>query len=175
MKSFSIVVAIDTQNGIGIQNTLPWHLPQDMAYFKQLTSTTSDPDKKNAVIMGRNTWESIPEKFRPLKDRQNIVLTTQSHYSVPNTVWLASSLENALTKSDHATIETCFIIGGANLYAQAIQHPKCTSLFITHIDHTFDCDAFFPEFKSKFTCRNESATKLENDIAFRFCTYVKNR
>jgi dihydrofolate reductase len=76
-KGFSVVVAATTTNGIGVGGKLPWSLPQEMARFKKLTSITQQKNKTNAVIMGRKTFESIPQKFRPLKDRLNIVLTTQ--------------------------------------------------------------------------------------------------
>ena len=72
---FQLVVAAAKNMGIGKEGGLPWSLPGDMAYFKDLTSRTRDAAKQNAVIMGRRTWESIPAKFRPLKGRINVVLT----------------------------------------------------------------------------------------------------
>lgn len=73
--TFQIVVAATRKLGIGKGGTMPWKLPGDMAYFKELTSRTADPAKQNAVVMGRKTWESIPPKFRPLPGRVNVVLT----------------------------------------------------------------------------------------------------
>ena len=74
MKPFSIVVAIDSQHGIGKNNDLPWHLPADLKHFKFIT-TNSAVGKRNVVVMGRKTWDSIPEKFRPLPNRTNVVLS----------------------------------------------------------------------------------------------------
>ncbi len=76
-KAFALVVAATKSWGIGRQGVLPWRLPADMAFFRKLTSCTTDPNKRNAVIMGRKTWESIPLKFKPLPQRTNIVLTSQ--------------------------------------------------------------------------------------------------
>ena len=82
LMPFQIVVAMTQSRGIGSKGGMPWHLPTDMQYFKQLTSTTKaagskfeDADSQNAVIMGRNTWESIPPKFRPLRGRINVVIS----------------------------------------------------------------------------------------------------
>ena len=67
--SFDLVVSMDGDSGIGKAGGLPWHLPADVRRFKELTSSTQSPDKKNVVVMGRKTWESLPQKFRPLRNR----------------------------------------------------------------------------------------------------------
>jgi len=77
-KPFSLVVAATQRGGIGLNNSIPWKLSTDMKFFKKVTSTTTDASKLNAVIMGRKTWDSIPQKFRPLPGRLNIVLTRSS-------------------------------------------------------------------------------------------------
>jgi len=75
MKKFSIILAVDNENGIGKCGDLAWSIPEDMKYFKDTTTNTKDPKKQNAVIMGRKTWESIPKKYRPFKNRKNFVLS----------------------------------------------------------------------------------------------------
>ena len=99
MRRFSVVVAACKHSrGIGAAGKLPWSLRSDMAYFKQLTRSTADPVKRNAVIMGRKTWQSIPEKLRPLADRLNVVISASlSRSDVPDSVVLAGSLEDALS------------------------------------------------------------------------------
>lgn len=76
MSSLALIVACTTKNGIGKDGGLPWKLPKEMAYFRQATMSCP-PGTRNAVIMGRNTWESIPPKFRPLRERVNVVVTSR--------------------------------------------------------------------------------------------------
>ncbi|RAP36837.1 dihydrofolate reductase [Candidatus Marinamargulisbacteria bacterium SCGC AAA071-K20] len=170
-KSFSIVVAHDKNQGIGINNQLPWHLPTDMAYFKKLT-TAAQKGKRNAVIMGRKTWESIPEKYRPLEGRFNIILTRNPKYKNSESTCKASSLEEALTFCDDS-IESIFIIGGALLYKEAIVHANCLTLHVTQIDKEYNCDAFFPDYPSQFTQTQKSDTKTEKLTRFSFITLDK--
>lgn len=134
-RRFSVVVAVCKKSrGIGKDGQLPWRLRSDMAYFKQLTRSTHDPCKRNAVIMGRKTWQSIPAKFRPLDDRVNIVLSRNpsavSELSLPEGVICAESLDKALELLDEnselgGTVENVFIIGGSSVYAEAIKSPSC--------------------------------------------------
>jgi dihydrofolate reductase len=170
-RPFSIVVAHDKNRGIGINNQLPWKLPSDMAYFKSLTSTAKK-SKRNAVIMGRKTWESIPEKYRPLEGRFNIILTRNNTYQTPENTCTAANLEKALQFCDD-TIESIFVIGGGELYKEAIAHPDCKTLHITVIDKAFKCDAFFPEYKDKFSETVKSEKKTEKLTSFSFITFKK--
>jgi dihydrofolate reductase len=175
MKKFAIVVAVDQKNGIGKDNALPWHLPSEMKHFSKLTKTTSDPTKKNAVIMGRNTWESIPQKFRPLPNRYNVVLTSNAEFQVPDGVLLASSLDEALNKlTAIPEIENIFVIGGASVYKQAIFHPACEKISITKIEQSFDCDTFFPHLDEQlFDFISSSEAHQENNLMYRYCLYQR--
>lgn len=125
----TIVVATDNSNGIGINNTLPWHLPEDLAHFKRTTSG-------HAIIMGRKTFDSIG---RPLPNRRNIVITRNPawrHDGVEAVTSVAAAI--ALAGDD----AQAFIIGGAQIYAETLRHTD--RLIVTKIDHDFACDAFFP-------------------------------
>jgi dihydrofolate reductase len=82
--NFSIILAIDSKNGLGKENALAWKLSGDMKYFKKTTVLTDNPDDINVVIMGRKTWESIPSKFRPLPGRINCVLTRNPPHIPPS-------------------------------------------------------------------------------------------
>ena len=140
--TFSIIAAVDKKLGIGLKNALPWRLKGDMDHFKQITVNTAS-DKQNAVIMGSNTWASLPEKFRPLPERLNVVLSWQP-LDLPAGVLFGSSLDNALEQlSNRADINEVFVIGGARVYAEAINHPACVKIYLTEIDSVFECDTFF--------------------------------
>ncbi|KAI8882057.1 dihydrofolate reductase [Backusella circina FSU 941] len=151
MTQFALVVAATEDLGIGLLSNLPWRIPKDMAFFKQVTtkipSTTSTP---NAVIMGRVTWESIPPKFRPLDNRFNIVVSRNPTYNLkqadttqPNTI-LVDSLDKAFHAIPPNTPRT-FVIGGAQMYKMAIQHANCTHILLTRIRSKVECDTFFPD------------------------------
>ena len=150
IKTFSIVVAMDDRRGIGKNGTIPWHLPEDLKYFKDMTTRTSGPSQKNAVIMGRKTWESLPEKFRPLPNRLNVVLSRNEEFTAKGVV-IGSTLEKAMdTLEKDPQIENIFVIGGAQIYTHALLHPLCQRLFITFVRGDFACDAFFPSLPNRF-------------------------
>jgi len=140
---FSIIAAADEGGGIGIGNGLPWRLKGDLKYFSEVT-THAAPGKANAVIMGRKTWESLPESSKPLKSRLNVVLS-RGDTALPEGVLKASSLDDAFKElgSRHDT-DRVFVIGGASLYAQAVNHPDCEKIYLTEVLGQFNCDAFFP-------------------------------
>src|ERR1700739_3645683 len=124
--NLSIIVAVAENNVIGKDNALIWHLPADTRFFKEKTSG-------HVIITGRKNYESIPEKFRPLPDRKNIVITRQKNYHAPGAV-VVSSIESALqyVKENHNG-EEIFIIGGADIYRQTIS--ICDKIYLTRIHH----------------------------------------
>ncbi len=155
----TIVVATDLNNGIGINNTLPWHLPEDLAHFKRTTSG-------HAILMGRKTFESIG---RPLPNRRNIVITRNAGWQHEG-VETAGSLQEAASL---AGVAPAFIIGGAQIYADAL--PLVDRLIITRIDQRFDCDAFFPALDTAVwqeTAR-ESHHSEKAGLDYAFVTYER--
>lgn len=133
----TLIAGIAQNNCIGNNGTLPWHIPEDLKHFKELTTNKT-------VVMGRKTWESLPEKFRPLPNRKNVVITRQTDYAVPDGVLTFSSTEDVFAQ---LATEDIFIIGGAELYKQTIDHAD--ALEITHINQTVDGDAFFPQINAE--------------------------
>ena len=171
-KQFSIIVAHDQNNGIGFNDQLPWQLSQDMAYFKQ--TTMGMKPYHNTVIMGRKTWESIPNSFRPLQNRKNIVLTRNKIHKLEEGVEVASTLEDAIS----VATGTVFVIGGSMVYENAIHNSACDKLYVTEIQSRFNCDRFFPEYKNQFDLISESDDYYENGHQFKFKQYAyleKNR
>jgi len=156
----TIVVATDRNNGIGINNTLPWHLPEDLAHFKRTTSG-------HPIIMGRKTFDSIG---RPLPNRRNIVITR-------NADWRHDGVD-AVTSLDAARALVgdvpAFIIGGAQIYADTISGVD--RLIVTQIDKVFDCDAFFPAIDAaqwKEVAR-ETHRSEAGGFDFAYVTYERN-
>lgn len=151
----SSVVAVTPSWGIGLSGTLPWahagkHLPADIAYFKRVTSQTSDSSKMNAVFMGKETWLSIPTKYRPLPGRLNVILSSTLSSSLETElpdVLIACSFEDALEKLSEntkyrSTIERIVVIGGARLFEESFFHPWFDTLHLTQVQEEFAADTF---------------------------------
>lgn len=172
MKNFSIIVAVDSKQGIGKNGKLPWHIPSELQHFAKTTRTVKTPKALNAVIMGRKSWDSIPEKFRPLPGRLNIVLTQNPAINLPQGVLCAGSLDQALQLAEKHHAENVFVIGGAKVFADAVTHPACTELLVTEVAGDFGCDTFFPPIPTPpFQKTTTSDTHQDVGIEFRFLRY----
>ena len=170
---FSLVVAADKHLGIGIGGHMPWRLKGDLKYFQDVT-TNAPEGKINAVIMGRKTWDSLPEKHRPLKGRLNVVLS-RGQVDLPEGVLLASSLDEAFMKlKNHPEVGGVHVIGGANVFSQAIEHPDCEKIYLTEVSGEFEADTFFPKIdESVFKKTGESEEHEESGIRYRFAVYER--
>ncbi|MEY4100057.1 MAG: hypothetical protein RL300_1228 [Pseudomonadota bacterium] len=151
------------RNGvIGDNNTLPWHLPEDLAHFKR--TTLGCP-----VIMGRKTWDSLPPKFRPLPGRLNVVVTRQADWRADGAV-VANSLEAACAACPPES--SAWVIGGAELYAQAL--ALASTAVVTEIDVDFEGDAFSPHFGPEWREATRETHLSSNGLGFSFVTYTRN-
>lgn len=174
---FDIILACDNNNGIGKKNKLPWRIKEDMEFFKRKTSFTPYPNQMNAVIMGYNTWVSIPAERRPLEDRLNIIITNNHSDEIEENdiIIVASSFENAL---DHAyslkKIHNIFVIGGKQIYDIAIKHPDLGLMYLTKIQNDYKCEAkldfnldnFEKIFQSDKEFYKDHQTKDEFEVIF---------
>lgn len=137
----SLIVAMDMERGIGRDNDLMWHLPDDMKFFKEST-------QGQIVIMGRKNYDSIPDKYRPLPNRENVVLTRNNNFKAEDCE-VFHSLEEALDNYKNETERSVFIIGGGEIYRQSLEQNVVDEMFITHINHRYGADTFFPDFDLK--------------------------
>ena len=180
MINVDIVVAHDQSLGIGRDNTLAWHIPEDMRFFRRLTTITSLPTRQNAVIMGRRTYESLPDAYRPLPNRYTIVVSKTRQYE-GDTLCTVASLDAAVERAESGvstdTIEQVFCIGGGQLYQAFLNHVSCRHLFVTQIENSYDCDTYFPAYATHFSCIHESPkwVSQKGKVAFQFKTYQKNK
>lgn len=162
-----LIAALARGRAIGRANQLPWHLPEDLAHFRR--STQGAP-----VLMGRRTWESLPARFRPLPGRRNLVLSRQPQLDCPG----AEVVPNVPQALQHcAGVPRVFIIGGAELYAQAL--PLADELLLTELALDVpDADAFFPAWDANaFTevARDMHHAAPPNAFDFAFVTYRRQR
>ena len=158
-----------------------------MRHFMKVTSETQSADTQNAVLMGRKTWESIPPKFRPLKDRINVVLTRSgTDHSYPEGVVVASSLKDACDKLENEKVGELFVIGGSQVYDEALKAGYVNKVICTNvynIPDTTKFDAFFPELKedawdcTPFGGDKENAPERQTDaksgLTYEFMEYTR--
>lgn len=156
MPEIVIIAAVARNRAIGKDNQLLWNIPEDMAHFKALT-------QGHAVLMGRKTWESLPERFRPLPGRRNIVITRQRDYTAPGAE-TANSLEEGIALARDA--DRLFIIGGADIYTQAM--PLADRLEITEVDLEPEADAWFPDYTDVRWHRLQGDWQASRDARYRF-------
>jgi dihydrofolate reductase len=152
------VVAHSRNRVIGRDGGLPWHLPADLRRFRELTSG-------HAVVMGRKTYESLPDRFRPLPNRRNLVLSRDPSYAPPGAE-VFPDLAAALA----ACSGDCFVIGGGSTYAEALS--VADRVYATEIDADIEGDTFFPEL-SGWRRVESTAPETENGHAFSFCVYER--
>lgn len=159
----SLIAAVTKNRVIGRNNDLPWKLPDDMKYFMDTTSG-------HAVIMGRKNFDSLPPKFRPLKNRQNIVLTRNKESLKGFDVSIVNSLDDAFKAAPQD--EEVFVIGGAEIFEQTLS--RADRLYITEIDAVIDGDVYFPEFnKNEWveSSRKHHSADDRHAYAFDFVVY----
>lgn len=166
-REVALIVAAAKNGVIGRDNGLVWKLADDMRFFKETTSGL-------AVITGRRNYESIPERFRPLPGRQNIVVTRNPEYRAPGAA-VVTSLEAALAAAEGNPV---FIIGGGQIYRQALSTAIVDTAYVTHVDAEPDGDTHFPlgAFDQGWQAEEIAAHPADdrNEHAFRIVKYTRN-
>jgi dihydrofolate reductase / thymidylate synthase len=179
---FDIITAVDENNGIGKNNDIPWNLPTDLNNFKYLTYNSF-------IIMGKNTWNSLPKK--PLPDRINIIISSTQKLDVNLNISIVKYNTNRIICSEYNIIyvfdsfqtaidcihssdcnKKTFVIGGTQLYQEAINHPDCQTIHLTKIYKKYNCDRFFPKIPYTFKLYTVSDFNHDNDTYFRYYTYL---
>ena len=161
MPEVILIAALARNRVIGHENRLCWHIPEDLVRFRQLT-------RGHAVVMGRKTWESLPASVRPLPGRQNIVVSRQHDFAAAG-AQVATNLDKALSLCAR---ETVFIIGGAQLYTQALS--RADVLELTEVELAPEGDAFFPEVDAcdwQEDVREDAIS--QTGIPFAFVRYIR--
>ena len=164
IPNLSIIVAVAQNNAIGKNNDLLWHISDDLKHFKALTSG-------HPVIMGRNTWNSLPR--RPLPRRRNIVLTHDNDFCDEG----AEVAHSIAAVFDTVRLEDeSFIIGGGAIYSQFL--PFVQKLYVTHVWHDFDADVFFPPIDNSAFAKTDESQRFvdpETNLSFSFAQYQRTR
>jgi dihydrofolate reductase len=153
----SLIAAASENNVIGKNGQLPWHLPADMKYFRETTMG-------HCVIMGRKNFDSIPDKFRPLQGRTNIIVTRQKNFSAPECI-VVNSIEEALHEAEKKNETEAYIIGGGEIFRQSM--GLADKIYLTRIHAIIDGDVFFPSINMK-EWKEESVQHFKADEKNKF-------
>ena len=163
----SIIAAVSVNNVIGKNNALPWHLPDDMKYFMQMT-------KGHYVIMGRKNYQSLPQKFQPLPNRTNIIVSSQN--LVAPDCLVVSTIKEALAVARQNNESEAFLIGGHRIYMEGL--PLADKLYLTQIHSAIDGDVYFPTVNwQEWTeiSRTQHLQDARHLHSFDFMVFVRNR
>ncbi|MFM7664275.1 MAG: dihydrofolate reductase [Bacteroidota bacterium] len=167
MMKIALIVAMDEERGIGRNNDLMWNLPSDMQFFKSTT-------QGHIVVMGRKNFDSIPEKYRPLPQRINCVLSRSSDFTAPDCLVFQNLLECVQQFQEDS--RTLFIIGGGEIYRLAMEELSMDEMYITKIDGVFGADTFFPTFdESAWDIEILKTHDIDDKHSHRFTIYKYSR
>ena len=165
----SMIAAVASNGVIGKDNDLIWDLPKDMKFFMDTT-------RGHHVIMGRRNYDSIPEKYRPLKGRANVIVTRQVGLDLEGCD-VVNSIEEGIRIAKESGESECFIIGGGQIYKKALELGVVDKMYLTHIEDSFDGDTFFPEFDTQNWSTETIMSHLKDETnphSFEVLAYSKN-
>ncbi|TIC14555.1 hypothetical protein E3Q13_03605 [Wallemia mellicola] len=188
LSNLNVIVAATIENGIGLSNSnsMPWRLSNELKFFAKVTSTKLETQEyPNVVIMGRKVWDSIPQKFKPLRNRQNVILSRTNDLQINDNVKLLHNVESAIAYTNESKTRV-FCIGGAQIYNQMI--PYASRVFMTRVKSPSfeEADVKFPELRDNEwrRCTHEDFEKYvgfevqegdieENGVIYEFQMYER--
>lgn len=162
-----LIVAFCKNRGIGLNNKMPWYLKSDLKRFKKLTIGKGN----NAIIMGRNTWISL--KCLSLPKRSNIILSSKMGYFQTNDKAFMQSFEDIKMVNQSKLYDDIWLIGGAQVYNEALSRNLVNEVYATVINEDFECDTFFPVLSDDFAIVDKSEIYNEKNINFNYIHYKK--
>ena len=163
----NMIVAHCRNKGIGFRNKIPWFIPDELKYFKMITSE----HKNSSIIMGKNTWLSLPKK--PLSNRNNIILSNsikKTDIVNYNNTKLFKTKEQLLNYVN-VTSTPYWVIGGEAIYKSFINCEELEYIYVTKIEEDYECDTFFPEIPENFKLITNNNTKKTNDVCYKYEIY----
>lgn len=158
----NIIVAKCLNEGIGYKNSLPWHFKNDLKYFSKLTKGNGN----NAIVMGKNTWLSLPMK--PLPKRENFVLSTTLNEN--NCFKNINKLKEYLNNQN---FDEVWIIGGSKLYEQFVNDKDVNRIYVTNIEKEYKCDTFFPKFSDDYLLV-DTHSEMDNGVKLTYNVYERH-
>jgi dihydrofolate reductase len=166
----SLIVAVGENREIGKDNDLLWHLPKDMRFFTQST-------KGHHVIMGRKNWDSIPLKYRPLSNRENVVVSRKKGLKIEG-AHVVESIEEGIELARKNGESEAFIIGGGQIYRNALENDLIDTMYLTKVHASFDADTFFPKVEMnqwEEISNDHFEADEKNNFSFSISTYLRKR
>ena len=163
----ALIVTCDDKLGIGKNGTIPWLLKDDTEFFKYVTTGTHSPSGGlNAVVMGRRTWESIPDKHKPLRHRINIILSkTMEEHDVGNLI-VVRDIANAISKANGRGVRTIYFAGGESVYNETIN--MVDFIYSTRVEGDYGCDVFVPEVDLTVFERIMNVSDVSQDVQIKY-------
>ncbi|KAG9273095.1 dihydrofolate reductase-like isoform X1 [Astyanax mexicanus] len=182
-KPIRLIAAACNNMGIGKDGRLPWSIPSEFKFFLDKITAVSKPGKKNLLVWGRYTWFSCPEGVLPLANTLHVILTKKLRSPPELADYICEDFDEAIRLASQPPlsdlIETIWVIGGTEVYREAMEHPWCDLIYLTDIMADFDCDVFFPDFdrniyrkQSRFPGVPDEIQE-ENGIKFQFQVFKK--
>lgn len=178
MKDINLIVACTTNYGIGYNNKLPWNIPDELKKFKDITTRVDNENKKNCIIMGKNTWYSLPKA--PLVNRINIIVSANEYEKmkgevekIQDTIVVNNLIDAFNYVNSNDNIESCFIIGGSKVYEETIKKhiERIKYVYMSMIiDENYVCDKFIDasDIYSKFSLAKEDIVRHDRYVSMKF-------